>query len=294
MSSQYPRSGHNPDRRGINRRVFIVGCPRSGTTVLQRCVAAHSRIGSFPETDFFAKLVGGRKGRCLAWLNRVGEERRARAWEKIGRVFGTDALPDDPVSARRFDTEVDRYVQMLDARVAAQGRDIWLEKTPRHFRYVDLIERAVPASAFVHIVRDGRAVVGSIVDRAVKYPDQFGAERDPVTAARLWNEAIRCTAARIRRSNDMVVRHEALTQSPEQSLRALCAWIGVAYEPGMHEMTAGQSIVEPQEFWKQDAQSGVRPVTDKFEEVVGERDRQRVNKILDWRAFDRLCRSCKH
>ena len=39
-------------------RVFIVGCPRSGTTLLQAMLASHETVYSFPETHFFKKYPG--------------------------------------------------------------------------------------------------------------------------------------------------------------------------------------------------------------------------------------------
>lgn len=274
----------------INRRIFLVGCPRSGTTVLQRCIASHSRIRSFPETVFFEKLVGGKKGRCLARLNRVRRVRRDRAWKKIVSIFGQGAVPGSSRETLRLDHEVELYVRVLDTITRSSGRDIWVEKTPRHFRYVDLIEQLVPSAIVVHIVRDGRSVVGSIVDRALKYPDNFGRERDPIQAARLWNEAIRHTASRVRQCRDMVVHHRAFVQRPEEVLGAVCRYAGIKYEPGMHNMAPAQPIVGPHEPWKNEAQSGVRPVSDKFGDLLSRKDQRRVNRVLDWSTYEYLLR----
>jgi len=45
---------------GIKTRAFLVGCPRSGTTLLQAMLFAHPEIYSFPETNFFLSLFGAR------------------------------------------------------------------------------------------------------------------------------------------------------------------------------------------------------------------------------------------
>ena len=44
-----------PDRT-VSTRVFLVGCPRSGTTLLQCLLAANSHLASFPETHFFERM----------------------------------------------------------------------------------------------------------------------------------------------------------------------------------------------------------------------------------------------
>lgn len=274
----------------MRARVFLVGCPRSGTTILQRCISSHSHITSFPETDFFAKLIGRRKGGVLALCNRVTSERRNRAWDKMERVFGKALIPCEAMSDSRLDRTVKTYTDILDSIAGTRGCDIWIEKTPRHFRYVDTIERTIPATVFVHIVRDGRAVVGSIVDRAIRYPEQFGRERDVVEAAGLWNEAIQRTAERIRKSDDLVVHHEDFMKRPEEVLANVCARLGVDYESGMISGAGGESIIEAGESWKDSVHLGVMNVKDKFQDVLTEEEQSRVSRALDWSTYRYLQR----
>ena len=272
----------------VDRRVFLVGCPRSGTTILQRCISSHSRVTSFPETDFFAKLIGRRKGLALARINRIGGDRSRRAWGKMEQVFGGYGFPDELSNCRSLAETVGKYTAFLDSIACSRGCDRWLEKTPRHFRYVDLIARLVPSSVFVHVVRDGRAVVGSIVDRAICYPERFGSERDAVQAAGLWNEAIQRTAERVRRSDDLIVHYEEFVERPDNALRDICKKIGVEYEP---EMVSGQpdgKITESGESWKDSVHLGVVNMKDKFDEVLAENERHLVSRVLDWSTYRHL------
>ena len=62
------------NRHAVKLRVFLVGCSRSGTTLLQVLIASHPRIHSFPETSFFINGIGVRC-RPLAW---IGLSPRAR------------------------------------------------------------------------------------------------------------------------------------------------------------------------------------------------------------------------
>lgn len=277
-------------RCSVRGRVFLVGCPRSGTTILQQCISSHSRIASFPETDFFAKLIGRREGALLARCNRVNSERRQRAWDKMERVFGKASIPSETGSGSRLDRTVSVYKDFLDSIACSRGCDIWLEKTPRHFRYVDIIERAIPASVFIHVVRDGRAVVGSIVDRAIRYPERFGEERNAEDAARLWNEALHKTAERARKSGDLVIHHDEFMEKPEHVLANVCKWLGVTYESTMISEGDGESIIEPEESWKDLVQLGVMNVKDKFQEVLTEPEQNRVSRILDWSTYRYLQR----
>ncbi len=56
-------------------RIFLVGTPRSGTTLYQSIMAAHSQILSLPETHFFLNLIPKRNyiARALGLTNRIGK-----------------------------------------------------------------------------------------------------------------------------------------------------------------------------------------------------------------------------
>lgn len=272
----------------VHKRAFLVGCPRSGTTILQRCISCHSEIGSFPETDFFAKLIGKGKGKWLTRVNFVGRERRDRAWDKMGRVFGQELTRPDSQRYLRLDRSISHYVDFLDSLAKEKGYSVWIEKTPYHFRYIETIERNVPESVFIHTIRDGRAVVGSIVDRALRYPENFGDERNPMDAVRLWNEAVSCAVNRIHRSGDLAIHHDDLVTDPHRVLKKICERLDVEYEPTMVKGGPSEDIMGVDEKWKESVEHGVSKVENKFEEVLSESDRVRVNRMLDWSSYQRL------
>ncbi len=107
-------------------------------------------------------------------------------------------------------------------------------------------------------------------------------------AARLWNEAIRYSFVRIGSPHDIIVHYESFVQSPERVLHAVCHHIGVEFERGMVDITDGSPIVEPGEPWKRDVNSTVRMSENKFYDVLTEKDRRRVARVLDWPAYNRL------
>src|SRR5262245_66540476 len=71
-----------------NPFVFVVGCSRSGTTLLQHILDAHSRIGILPETRWFARWFEERYG--LTAENFVGHELVERLLEKHRLFRGVD------------------------------------------------------------------------------------------------------------------------------------------------------------------------------------------------------------
>ncbi|MDP5181620.1 sulfotransferase [Blastococcus sp. BMG 814] len=132
------------------RRIFVVGCPRSGTTLLQSFLAAHPQVHSFPETHFFHRLQAPRGGRRAAGLAATGAA--GRLDEAAGRLGAPRRRPVLP-TVRRSGAA---FVAMADAAARRNGADTWVEKTPANLYVLDLIERVVPGAQVVHIVRRRR------------------------------------------------------------------------------------------------------------------------------------------
>src|ERR1043166_465784 len=124
----------------IERRIFLVGCARSGTTLLQSLLAAHSSIASFPETHFFAATVGqtgrrrfglrpashGDRVRFLLsdWRVRLGipargsNRRLALFLDEIGRGDLKPIFASTPGSTRR---KTPPFLRLLDTSPPEDG-----------------------------------------------------------------------------------------------------------------------------------------------------------------------------
>lgn len=267
--------------------MFLVGCSRSGTTVVQRCLGAHPRLTSFPETDFFGKLIGGWNGRLQARFGRVRPERRRAAFRRLAEVLQQPELEQLGRASLGFRAAVDSLVETLDAIASERGATGWIEKTPKHFRYVGLLQYTISDARFIHIVRDGRDVVASLVDRASRHP-QFSNRLEPLAAARLWNEAIRTAARYHGKNGHLVLAYEDFVHDPEAELRRMCEFLQIAYEPAM--LVAGDTaeIVKVDEAWKSGADRPVMQQRSKFDEVLNNSEQHAVIKALDWRRYRHL------
>lgn len=234
--------------------VFLVGCARSGTTLLQRLLDAHSAIAIAPETHFVRRF-------CL--------QRDARGSLDDGQVF--ERLIDEVVAMPEF---ADMRLDAAQFRQAAAGIErtygavfelllrsfqelrgvrIVGEKTPNHVRYMRTLEEFFPNARFVHIVRDPRAVVNSW--RSV--PWSTGTVSGD---ARRWRLAIRAAWEGPPHSRALhVVHYERLVVNPEKELRAICRFLEIAFEPAMlayHERPA-DTIDFSREPWKKGAGTAV-------------------------------------
>lgn len=236
----------------IQTRIFLVGCPRSGTTLLQCLLGAHSRIASFPETAFYTVLYPDR--RWAAWLGLAS--RRARlAWQRLAQVMQRPELlgrlPRRAVWARQHSQA---FVGALDQLTQAQGKDIWLEKSPGHLHQVERITRLVPGAKFVHLVRHGPDVVASLHDIGLNYPDaEWGRMFGSLDVCiERWTRDVRLSQTYAGRPNHFLVRYEDLLAEPRATLAGLCAFVGVTFEAGMlndYQQVAGQ-VIRPDETWK--------------------------------------------
>ena len=119
---------------------------------------------------------------------------------------------------------VERW-RALQAEWAASGRPHLAEKTPRHLLCLDRIRALVSRPRFVLLVRDGRDVAASFIKR-------FGRAE---VGARRWLAENRIVRDEARSRDVQVLRYEDVVTEPEQALRDLCRFAGLAFEPAMLE-----------------------------------------------------------
>jgi hypothetical protein len=266
----------------MQRRVFVVGCSRSGTTLLQSLLAAHPDIATFPETNFFWKvLVHAPRRKYLIRLG-LATGREMKHLRDMLERFGRDDLalsvPDQPWT---FQTCIEIYLAVLDSLAKEQEGTLWVEKTPLHLRYIDTIEQFVPSPLFIHIVRDGREVVASIKDRAQKHSESFGGQGVKY-GIRLWNECIQHTKSHQEKVNHRVVRYENLVENTDAVMKKLCHFVGVTYQPEMKEKRAADpsQFILPSESWKEKVVRPIEKRPSKFQRLFDSDRRKEIEDSL--------------
>ena len=224
---------------------FIVGCGRSGTTLLQSLLSAHPRIAVTPETHFLKRADRAGAARREAPADFEAYWRALTAWSRF-RELGVDPAR---VRARIeaagrhdfrtvFAAMLETYGEMVDKpRVG--------EKTPGHYRYLDRLFAWFPETRIVAIRRDPRDMVASQL-AAPWVADEMapGRLRAPLIRrlrtfqvahhAHLWrqtNDEIQVAAEADPRIHRVV--YEEFVAAPDRELRRICAFLGEAYEPAM-------------------------------------------------------------
>lgn len=272
------------------KRIFIGGCSRSGTTFLQELLANHPRVQTFPETGVFLKALGMR-GRVLPWVHlglTLGKERKA-----LARLLEEMGLPPErcpPLPPRRFSLSRSArdVAAFLDALAKQEGKDVWLEKTPRHVLHAARIRRMVPGSVFVHMVRDGRDVVASIVDRARRFPTAFPRQDDPAYGILQWNRSLEATRAAMKEPGHVAVLYEDLAAHPEKTLRSLCGALGLDFREAMLDRKGPRTFVTEKEGWKGQTGGPIRPAPSKFPRLFGETEQRRIRSRLNMGVYETL------
>jgi hypothetical protein len=216
-----------------NPYVFIVGCQRSGTTLLRRIVNAHPEIAIPRETNWIAKWFEKQQG--VTSDGYVTDELlpSLMRYEKFARM-GIDEAEvssllriESPLSYARFVSFV------FDLYGMERGKSLVGDKTPSYVLRIPTLHALWPSARFVHLIRDGRDAALSAL---ATYRDRFYV--DIYFAARSWEHRVRAARAAGRRLGPdryVELRYEDLTVAPEPTLRALCGFLGERYEPAMEE-----------------------------------------------------------
>jgi hypothetical protein len=222
---------------------FVVGAPRSGTTVLQQALNRHSRIALPPETAFFTFLGLGRRAQ-RRHLNRINSDLDIDLPYPSHRV-GTDA------GARAlFEELARRYLE----RVGRPGVTHFGEKSPEHLRRLGRIRALFPEAKIVLIYRDGRDVALSLT----RLPWM---SRDLYVNFALWLHYCRIQRREVQQGAAELccVCYERLAADPEAELRRVLAFLGLPYEPAVAQGCGNREGVPEWELgWKAQA---LEPIT---------------------------------
>ena len=132
----------NESIRQIREPILIIGSPRSGTTLLGNWIGRHPEIAYWEEPR-------------TIW-------NQGNAWRPDDRLVADDLTPK---IARRID---DRFSRFL----TESGRSRFAEKTPSNCLRLPFIHALYPDARLIHLVRDGRAVVASMMRMLAKPPDR--------------------------------------------------------------------------------------------------------------------------
>lgn len=264
------------------RRIFVVGCPRSGTTVVQAMLASLPGVMSFGETNYVIRMLG----QFDRWLR--GDAVAERKWRKRMRMVKRkthgilqqsieSAFPearDVPRLRRHLSGKgyMGELRRALDHAARRQGCHCWVEKTPDHLAYVDILAREFPRAHFLHVVRNGEDVLASAIDGQMRYREHVVFEGSIPHWVTRWNRATEVHVRHARDPRHTVLPFECLFTAPDEARRLLSGLAGIDVdstdEPAGNSLHIADLEQEP---WKRGSTEGIpRLPARKFERVFGQ------------------------
>ncbi len=234
-------SGKNPSA-GLqsavqNGPIFIIGAPRSGTTLLQYMLRSHPRI-SLPtgESHFMVPLQ--KEAEAFGDLQNINNIRRVLNemyrrnagfldTDLHGLKFDVDALAQQ-LHARRVATVPEVIRAMMEFNAEGEGKKRWGDKTPYYSLHVPIIMEMFPDAQFLHIIRDGRDCALSMLERG-KDLDIHNIYQ----AARIWKryvDAGQAAGGVLERFQYYEFRYEDLLHTPRDVVSGICEFLGESFD----------------------------------------------------------------
>jgi Sulfotransferase family len=238
------------------RPVFIVGSPRSGTTLLYHMLLSSGGFAVYlTESKVFDLLfpkfgnLHGRKNLAKAldlWLR-----------SKLFTVSGLDRtrIADRILAECRNGGDFLRIV--MEEIATTQKAERWADNTPEHVLYLPTILKEIPQIQVIHMIRDGRDVALSLDKKGWIHPFPWDAKRRGLVAGLYWEWMVEKGRAfgRANGSDYLEVRYEDLTTRPEEALAKIGAFIGHDLNYERIRQVAIGSVSEPNTSFESEIES---------------------------------------
>lgn len=215
---------------GMLQPIFVVGMPRSGTTVLGSAIGSSDACIVIPEAQFLVdglQKFGTKPLKRETFMNYITRHYRFKIWGFRRRVEIKEALPKTASFAHFFDSLVRVYGE------GSPKATFFVEHAPTKRHNLDLLHEIYPSAIFVHVVRDGRAVLAS--SKKVKWGQQ-----DVISLARAWSQGVQATETSLKEcvgdgAKSFVFKYEEFILSQGAVLSSLFDELGLP-TPKIHTL----------------------------------------------------------
>jgi hypothetical protein len=254
-----PISGRTDEKRTRTKRpVFVLGSPRSGTTLLYHMLLSAGGFAVYRSESKVFDLLAPRFGDLRLAKNK---RKMLDVWFQT-RMFGVSA-----VNPERFRSKIlaecnsagDFLRIFMEEIACAQDVDRWAECTPEHLQYLPWIKRELPDALFIHIIRDGRDVALSLQKQGWVQPFPWDRSKNLLVAGLFWEWIVAkgrqfgCTLG----ANYEEVHYEDLLADPRSTLARLGRFIDHNLDYDRIQQVAIGSVSEPNTSFTTEAQAGV-------------------------------------
>lgn len=245
------------------RPIFIVGAPRSGTTLLARILNRHCNIFMPSETNFFPDIYDRRK--------QLGSLSESEVVEKVCERLRTiycrynesdedqkrvDTIFSDSGRVTRVKESLESYRDAFDVFMSTQaefeGKTRWGNNTPKDLFYVKEILECFPDACFIVCIRDIRDFLTSY---RTKWKATSAAQKarlkrlyHPVITTMLWKASARRILrmqSELRARQVLLVQYETFVSEPKEGVRRICEFLGESNDPDLVNLRFSNSSEGP-------------------------------------------------
>jgi len=206
------------------RLLFLIGPPRSGTTLLMRMLSSHSDIYSRAEPHLLTPLAH------LGYFDTVD----AAPFDHLQAAQAAKELVAElPEGENDYLAACRAYVDLLYGRLLASkggGKRFFLDKTPANALVLPFITRLYPHARYVVLTRHPAAVFSSYANSFFDGDYEAARRFNPIL-----NRYVPAMARLLREDKVPLVRvrYEELVRNPEAEMRRVCDFLGLPFEPRM-------------------------------------------------------------
>jgi hypothetical protein len=219
----------------INRPVFVVGSPRSGTSILTWCLGQHPNIFAVPESNWMGDFVVN-----AAVVHQVGAARRHLSILSAMDISLDELLVNfgrtinDLILSHRPDLERTRAaipsLPEFMRRSLPGPKMRWVDGTPEYSLHIYALRKLFPDAVFIHVLRDVRDVVRSMLNLHRLAGVQLVANEEE--AYRYWLRTVKACIQGERAYGSNIVRrlpYNALIDAPESAIRSILDFVGESF-----------------------------------------------------------------
>ncbi len=218
--------------------IFIIGNPRSGTTLLRLMLTCHSMISIPPEGGWLIQLYSKYRKVTIddqemirTMVTDLFLTPKIEGWQLDHSLLMKTVEENVPVDYPGFANQIYRHYANRD------GKTRWGDKNNFYLHHIGKINQMFPDAMFLHIIRDGRDVACSYRDlsetRGLYAPTL---PNSVCIAAYDWKkniETIRRDFKHIAKERTFTLRYEDLVRQPTNILQDVCSFLGEDYDDNM-------------------------------------------------------------
>ncbi|WP_417690104.1 sulfotransferase family protein [Roseibium sp.] len=246
-----PTPGKNA-RTAEKDPILIVGCQRSGTTLLRTILNTHEQIAIGYECDYFEVLAKTFGDTIDIWthvdryLDDLFSVNRFEFWNLTrDEVYAAFEAAQKPIS---YPKSI-RLICNAYCHKHKPGAILCGVKNPNSIERLGQFFEIFPVGRAVHIIRDPRASFASEKKKLTKRDGRFNSFLNTIRVALRWNRAVKAQDAFEGDSRVFPISYWDLIVNTEQVLRTLCTWLEVPFDPNILEYYKTADTPE-KELWQ--------------------------------------------